>query len=46
VPSNWDSSCALLAMAEAVLAAVTERIWRSARPRMQEVEALRRKRGG
>jgi DNA-binding MurR/RpiR family transcriptional regulator len=46
VPSNWDSSCALLAMAEAILAAVTERVWASARPRMQEIEALRRKRGG
>jgi DNA-binding MurR/RpiR family transcriptional regulator len=45
VPSNWDSSSALLAMAEAILAAVTERVWQDARPRMQEMESLRRRKG-
>ncbi len=40
-PSNWDSSAAMIALLEAVLAAVTERLWPSAKARIAEIEALR-----
>lgn len=41
VPSNWDSNVAPLALVEAVLAAVTERLWPSAKDRIAEIERLR-----
>jgi DNA-binding MurR/RpiR family transcriptional regulator len=40
-PSNWDSSIALLLLVEALLAAVTKRLWKTAKPRMEAVERLR-----
>ncbi|MGO4573779.1 MurR/RpiR family transcriptional regulator [Microvirga sp. 2TAF3] len=41
VPSNWDSSAGLLLLAEALVAAVTKRLWETAKPRMEAVERLR-----
>ncbi|MEJ8572463.1 MurR/RpiR family transcriptional regulator [Microbaculum marinum] len=41
VPSNWDSNVAPLALVEALLAAVTERLWPSAKTRIAEIEKLR-----
>jgi DNA-binding MurR/RpiR family transcriptional regulator len=41
VPSNWDSSLALLLIVEALIAAVTKDLWASARPRMEAIERLR-----
>ncbi|MGE0846078.1 MAG: MurR/RpiR family transcriptional regulator [Flavobacteriaceae bacterium] len=41
VPSAWDSSAAIMALAEAVLAAVTEASWQRSAGRMSELEALR-----
>jgi DNA-binding MurR/RpiR family transcriptional regulator len=41
VPSAWDSSAALLAVAEALVAAVTARSWPSAKARIRALEALR-----
>lgn len=41
VPSNWDSNVAALALVEALLAAVTERLWPSAKTRIGEIEKLR-----
>jgi len=41
VPSNWDSSAGLLLLTEALVAAVTKRLWDTAKPRMQAVERLR-----
>ena len=41
-PSNWDSSAALLMLLEALVAAATKRLWDTARPRMEAIEALRR----
>ncbi|WP_436643557.1 MurR/RpiR family transcriptional regulator [Microbaculum sp. FT89] len=41
VPSNWDSNVAPLALVEALLAAVTERLWSSAKTRIGEIEKLR-----
>lgn len=41
VPSNWDSNVAPMALVEALLAAVTERIWPSAKTRITEIEKLR-----
>jgi DNA-binding MurR/RpiR family transcriptional regulator len=40
-PSNWDSSAGLLLLTEALVAAVTKRLWDSAKPRMEAVERLR-----
>ncbi|WP_319772174.1 MurR/RpiR family transcriptional regulator [Breoghania sp.] len=40
-PSNWDSSVALLALVEALVAATTEALWESARPRIDTLEELR-----
>ncbi|MDJ1159362.1 MurR/RpiR family transcriptional regulator [Chelatococcus sp. SYSU_G07232] len=40
-PSNWDSNVALLALVEALVAAVTERLWPEARRRIEEIERLR-----
>jgi DNA-binding MurR/RpiR family transcriptional regulator len=42
-PSNWDSSAGLLLLTEALIAAVTKRLWNSAKPRMEAVERLRAK---
>jgi DNA-binding MurR/RpiR family transcriptional regulator len=41
VPSNWDSNVAPLALVEALMAAVTERLWPSAKTRIAEIEKLR-----
>lgn len=41
VPSRWDSAVATLALVEAILAAVTERVWPDAAERMGDIEALR-----
>lgn len=40
-PSNWDSSAGLLLLAEALVGAVTRRLWETAKPRMEAVERLR-----
>jgi DNA-binding MurR/RpiR family transcriptional regulator len=40
-PSNWDSSAGLLLLVEALLAAVTKRLWTTAKARMEAVERLR-----
>jgi DNA-binding MurR/RpiR family transcriptional regulator len=40
-PSNWDSSVGLLLITEALVAAVTKRLWETAKPRMEAVERLR-----
>lgn len=40
-PSNWDSAAGLLLLTEALVAAVTKRLWETARPRMEAVEDLR-----
>ena len=42
-PSNWDSSAGLLLLTEALIAAVTKRLWATAKPRMEAVERLREK---
>jgi DNA-binding MurR/RpiR family transcriptional regulator len=41
VPSAWDSSAALLAVAEALIAAVTTRNWPSVKSRVGALETLR-----
>ena len=41
VPSNWDSSAGLLLIVEALIAAVTKDLWKTARPRMEAIERLR-----
>ncbi|HEY8384088.1 MAG TPA: MurR/RpiR family transcriptional regulator [Microvirga sp.] len=41
-PSNWDSSAALLVVVEALVGAVTKRLWTTAKPRMEAIERLRR----
>ena len=41
VPSAWDSSAALLAIAEALIAAVTTRNWPSVKSRIGALEMLR-----
>ncbi|MEZ0167223.1 MurR/RpiR family transcriptional regulator [Microvirga sp. TS319] len=43
-PSNWDSSAGLLLITEALVAAVTKRLWKTAKPRMEAVERLRNER--
>ncbi|NIX78141.1 MurR/RpiR family transcriptional regulator [Microvirga terricola] len=40
-PSNWDSSAGLLLLTEALVSAVTKRLWETAKPRMEAVERLR-----
>ncbi|MCB8822765.1 MurR/RpiR family transcriptional regulator [Microvirga rosea] len=40
-PSNWDSSIGLMLIAEALVGAVTRRLWDTAKPRMEAVERLR-----
>ncbi|MBF9235050.1 MurR/RpiR family transcriptional regulator [Microvirga alba] len=40
-PSNWDSSAGLLLLTEALVSAVTKRLWDTAKPRMEAVERLR-----
>jgi DNA-binding MurR/RpiR family transcriptional regulator len=42
-PSNWDSSLALLAVIEALLAKLTRATWETAKPRIEAVEMLRQK---
>lgn len=41
VPSAWDSSAALLALIEALVAAVTTRNWQAVETRIRNLEALR-----
>lgn len=41
VPSVWDSSAALMAIAEALLAAVTRNTWELSQRRMRDLEQLR-----
>jgi len=41
VPSNWDSNVAPMALIEALMTAVTERLWPSAKTRIVEIEKLR-----
>ena len=40
-PSNWDSTVAILGLAEALVAATTEALWESARPRIDALERMR-----
>lgn len=40
-PSNWDSGGAILALSEAIVAATTETLWESARPRIDALEEMR-----
>lgn len=40
-PSNWDSNAAPMALAEALLAAVTKELWPDARGRIEAIEKLR-----
>jgi DNA-binding MurR/RpiR family transcriptional regulator len=40
-PSNWDSSVGLMLLTEALVGAVTRRLWKTAKPRMEAVERLR-----
>lgn len=40
-PSSWDSNVALLALVEALVSGITERLWPSARERIAEIERLR-----
>ncbi len=41
VPSPWDSSTALMAIAEALIAGVTQENWDRSEQRMKALEALR-----
>ena len=41
VPSVWDSSVALMAIAEALLTETTEQDWEYGQKRMRELEAVR-----
>ena len=41
VPSIWDSNVALMAISEALLAAITRSGWQASQARMQELERLR-----
>jgi DNA-binding MurR/RpiR family transcriptional regulator len=43
-PSNWDSCAGLLLIVEALMAAVTKRLWATAKPRMEAIEQLRQER--
>jgi DNA-binding MurR/RpiR family transcriptional regulator len=40
-PSNWDSCAGLLLLVEALVSAVTSRLWTTAKARMEAVERLR-----
>jgi DNA-binding MurR/RpiR family transcriptional regulator len=40
-PSNWDSTAGLLLIVEALVASVTQRLWKTAKRRMEAVEHLR-----
>lgn len=42
-PSRWDSMTAILALSEAVVAAVTERNWEEASRRIQAIDALKQR---
>jgi DNA-binding MurR/RpiR family transcriptional regulator len=42
-PSSWDSTAALFAVVEALIASVTKRLWDVAEPRMKALEELRRR---
>lgn len=44
VPSEWDSTVAMLGLVESLIAATTSALWDSARPRMEELEQLRHQR--
>jgi|CXWL01.1.fsa_nt_gi DNA-binding MurR/RpiR family transcriptional regulator len=46
VPSEWDSTVAMLGLVESIIAATTSALWESARPRMEELEQLRHQRKG
>lgn len=41
VPSNWDSATGLLVLMEALIAAVTKRLWSTVKPRLEALERLR-----
>ena len=41
VPSRWDSTVALLALVEAVVASTTERLWSTAEGRLAALETMR-----
>lgn len=43
VPSNWDSTAAILAVVEAIIAGATKSLWDVAEARMGALEDLRRK---
>jgi DNA-binding MurR/RpiR family transcriptional regulator len=43
VPSNWDSTVAIVAVVEAIIAGATKRLWDVAEARMKALEELRRK---
>lgn len=43
VPSHWDSSAALFAVTEALVAAVTKMLWETAEMRMKSLEELRQR---
>ncbi len=45
VPSNWDSTAALLTLVEALVASVTRRLWRSAARRIETIEEMRAQSG-
>lgn len=44
IPSEWDSTVAMLGLVESIIAATTSALWESARPRMEELEQLRHQR--
>lgn len=44
IPSEWDSTVAMLGLVESIIAATTSALWDSARPRMEELEQLRHQR--
>ena len=44
VPSEWDSTVAMLGLVESMIAATTRVLWETARPRMEELEQLRHQR--
>lgn len=46
LPAEWDSTVAMLALVEAIIAATTSALWETAGPRMEELEQLRRQRNG
>ena len=44
VPSEWDSTVAMLGLVEGIIAATTSALWETARPRMEDLEQLRHQR--